>query len=81
MLYDLALIDKLVKDQPTVFVRDFSVLSGFGIGVAVKKGNNELVKAVYDNLSIIQKTGKEEAIFKTYTIDPALGLPAEIKTK
>lgn len=81
MLYDLALIDKLVKDNPTHFTRGFSVLSGFGIGVAVKKGNDELTRAIFDNLKVIQDTGVQTKIFEAYTIDPALGMPATIKTQ
>ena len=81
MLYDLALIDALVVGNPSEYGRAFKILSGFGIGVAVNEKEPELLKAVAEALTLIQTSGEQDAIFKRYTIDTALGMPAEVKTQ
>jgi polar amino acid transport system substrate-binding protein len=81
MLYDLALIDSLAKDNPTVYARGFKVLSGLSIGVAVSKDATDLLNAVRDGLLVAQSTSRQKAIFQKYTIDPDLQVPAEVKTR
>ncbi len=81
MLTDLALVDKTVADNPTVYVRAYGVVSGFQIGVAVKKGNDVLSGAMLAGLKAVQEAGVQKAIFAKYGIDPALELPAELKTR
>jgi polar amino acid transport system substrate-binding protein len=81
MLTDLALVDRTVADNPTVYERAYGVISGFQIGVAVKKGNDALSSAMLDGLKAVQASGGEKAIFVKYGIDPSLELPAELKTK
>lgn len=80
MLYDLALIDALVKQNPTVYSRAFKVLSGLNIGVAVSKDAGDLLNAVRDGLLTAQANKKQKAIFEKYTIDPDLQVAAEVKT-
>jgi polar amino acid transport system substrate-binding protein len=80
MLYDLALIDALVKQNPTVYSRAFKVLSGLNIGVAVSKDSTDLLNAIRDGLQVAQATQKQKAIFEKYTIDPELQVTAEVKT-
>lgn len=79
MLTDLALVDRTVMDSPGVYERAYGVISGFQIGVAVKKGNAELAGALLDALKILQADGTQKAIFRKYGVDPALELPAELK--
>lgn len=81
MMYDLALIDSLVKQNPETYSRAFKVLSGLNIGVAVSKDSTDLLNAVRDGLQIAQATQKQKAIFEKYTIDPDLQVTAEIKTR
>jgi len=81
MLYDLALIDALVKDNPKVYSRAFRVLSDMTIGVAVSKDAADLLNAIRDGLGIAQSTGKQKEIFQKYTIDPDLQVTAEVKTR
>jgi polar amino acid transport system substrate-binding protein len=81
MLYDLALIDSLVKQSPTVYSRAFKVLSGLNIGVAVSKDSADLLNAVRDGLQVAQATQKQKALFEKYTIDPDLQVTAEVKTR
>ena len=81
MLYDLALIDALVKQNPAVYSRAFKVLSGLNIGVAVSKDSTDLINAVRDGLQIAQASKKQKAIFEKYTIDPDLQVAAEVKTR
>jgi polar amino acid transport system substrate-binding protein len=81
MLTDLALVDKTVADNPAVFERAYSVVSGFQIGIAVKKGNDALSAALLDGLKAVQASGTQQAILKKYGIDPSLEQPAKLKTK
>ena len=80
MLTDLALVDKTVADNPSTYVRAYGVVSGFQIGAVVKKGNDTLSNALLDGLKAVQAAGVQKAIFAKYGIDPALELPAELKT-
>ena len=81
MLTDLALVDRTVLDNPTVYERAYGVISDFQIGVAVKKGNDALSSALLDGLKAVQASGAQKAIFAKYGVDPSLELAAELKTK
>lgn len=81
MLTDLALVDRTVADNPTVYERAYGVISGFQIGIAIKKGNDALSSALLDGLKAVQASGGQKAIFAKYGVDPALELAAELKTK
>jgi polar amino acid transport system substrate-binding protein len=81
MLYDLGLVDSLVKEQPSAYARGFSVLSGYMIGVAVPKQNPDLQKAVIDGLKALQDNGRQKALFNKYGIDPKLQVEVALKTQ
>ena len=81
LLWDLGYIDFMAAANPTKYARAFSIVSGFQIGVGVKKGNDDLVKAVYDGIKIMQANGTQKKIFAKYNTDAALQIPVEIKTK
>jgi polar amino acid transport system substrate-binding protein len=81
MLTDLALVDRTVLDNPTVYERAYGVISGFQIGVAVKKGNDALSSALLDGLQAVQASGGQKAVFAKYGVDQSLELTAELKTK
>ncbi|MBB3771602.1 polar amino acid transport system substrate-binding protein [Angulomicrobium tetraedrale] len=80
MLTDLALVDRTIADNPTVYERAYGIISGFQIGTAVKKGNAALAQALLDGLKAVQASGGQQEVFKKYGVDPALELPAELKT-
>lgn len=80
-LYDLGLIDSLVKDQPKMYSRGFAVLSGMAIGAAMSKQNKDLLNAVIDGMRVMQSSGKQKAIFEKYGLDPSLQIAAEVKTQ
>ncbi|HSI40105.1 MAG TPA: ABC transporter substrate-binding protein [Xanthobacteraceae bacterium] len=80
MLTDLALVDRTVVDNPTVYERAYGIISGFQIGTAVKKGNVALSSALLDGLKAVQASGGQKAIFAKYGVDAGLELPAELKT-
>jgi polar amino acid transport system substrate-binding protein len=80
MLTDLAMVQAQVADNPKAFATAFKILTGFNIGAAVKKGNKELLQAIYDGISIMQANGTQKALFEKYKIDPDLMVKAEIKT-
>lgn len=81
VMYDLTVTDEQVKKSPEKFARAFMTLSGFNIGTAVRNGDDELNKAIFEGLTIMQANGKQAEIFKKYGIDPALQVTAEIKTE
>lgn len=78
MLTDLALVDQLAVDNPADFERGFYQLTGFTIGAGVKKGNDDLVNAIYEGLRVVQADGTQEKLFKKYNIDPLLVVPIKI---
>jgi polar amino acid transport system substrate-binding protein len=81
LLWDLGFVDATVAANAEKYERAFAIVGTFTIGTAVKKGNDELVKVIADGLQIMQASGKQKEIFKTYSVDPALEVPTEIKTK
>lgn len=81
MLNDLALIDRMVSEDPDVYERAFAIISDVQNGIAVKKGNTVLAQALLDGLRAVQAGGGEQEVFAKYGIDPALELPAELKTE
>lgn len=81
VMYDLTVTDEQVKKNPDKFARAFMELSGFNIGTAVRNGDDELNKAILEGLKIMQANGKQAEIFTKYGIDPALVVPAEVKTE
>jgi polar amino acid transport system substrate-binding protein len=78
MLTDLALVDQLARDNPDQFERGFSMLTGFKVGAAVKKGNEDLLKAIFDGIQELQADGTERELLKKYGLDPMLQIPAAI---
>lgn len=81
VMYDLTVTDEQVKKNPEKFARAFMTLSGFNIGTAVRNGDDELNKAIFEGLTILQANGTQAELFKKYGIDPALQVTAEIKTE
>ncbi len=79
LLFDLAFVDTMVKDNPDKYSRAFLILTGFQIGVGVKNGNEELLQAVYEGLEAVQASGRQAEIFEAFSVDPELILGAEIK--
>jgi polar amino acid transport system substrate-binding protein len=75
---DLALIDILANDSNGQLERAVKIISNFKIGVAVKKGREDLVTGIHEALGIMQSSGAEKALYEKYKIDPALALPTEI---
>ncbi|MEA2852968.1 MAG: polar amino acid transport system substrate-binding protein [Rhodospirillaceae bacterium] len=79
LLSDLAMVDQLSANNPTAFERGFKVISDFKIGVAMKKGNEDLLKALFDALTVLQADGTQKKIYEQYKLDPALILPIAIQ--
>jgi polar amino acid transport system substrate-binding protein len=77
-MYDLVLVDQVVKSNPDKFERAFSFRTNIKIGVAVKKGNEELVSAVKEALTTLQENGTQKALLQKNGIDPTLAIPVEI---
>lgn len=81
LLWDLGFVDATVAANKDKYERSFAILGTFTIGAAVKKGNDELVKAISDGLKIAQANGTSKKIFEKYSVDPGLEVPTEIKTQ
>jgi len=81
MLTDLGLVDQLAHDNPTLYERGIKVVSDFNIGIAVKKGNNDLVNAVFDSMRALQADGTQKAVFTKYNVDTSLIIPIALRTK
>ncbi|MFT0862450.1 transporter substrate-binding domain-containing protein [Ancylobacter sp. G4_0304] len=81
LLWDLGYADYMAQANPTKLSRAFGIISGFQNGVGIKKGNDELVKAIFEGLSAVQAAGGQKAIFAKYSQDEGLISPAEIRTK
>jgi len=77
-LYDVVLVDQVVKMNPDKFERAFAYRTNIRIGVAVKKGNEELLKAVKDVVQTLQDNGTQKALLQKNGMDPTLAVPAEI---
>ncbi|HWU64165.1 MAG TPA: ABC transporter substrate-binding protein [Ensifer sp.] len=80
MISDLPLINMMVKKNPETYAVGYSVVSDYEIGAAFKKGS-PLAAAFQQGLAAIQAAGLQKEIFAKYGIDPALEIPAMLKTK
>jgi polar amino acid transport system substrate-binding protein len=79
LLSDLAMVDQLSANNPTIFERGFKVISDFKIGIAMKKGNEDLLKALAEALTVLQAEGTQKKIYEQYKLDPALMLPIAVQ--
>src|SRR5262245_39017 len=77
-MYDLVLVDQVVKSNPDKFESAFSFHTNIKIGVAVKKGNEELVGAVKEAITALQENGTQKALMQKNGIDPSLAIPVEV---
>src|SRR5256886_7716818 len=55
-MYDLVLVDEVVRQNRDTLERAFAFNTGIKIGVAVKKGNEELVSVVREALEALQRS-------------------------
>lgn len=78
MLWDLGFVDSLAGDNPTKYRRSFKIMSGYKIGVGIRKGNEDLLKAVHDSLAVLQKNGTQKKIIEKYKVSADLELPTAI---
>jgi polar amino acid transport system substrate-binding protein len=77
-MYDLVLVDQVVKSNPDKFERAFSFRTNIKIGVAVRKGNEELVSAVKEAITALQENGTQKALLLKNGMDPSLAIPVEV---
>lgn len=80
MISDLPLINMMIKKNPESYGLGYSVISDYQIGAAVKKGS-PLGPAFQEGLAAVQAAGVQKEIFDKYGIDPALEIPAALKTE
>jgi polar amino acid transport system substrate-binding protein len=72
--------DAMAESNPAVEVA-FGVTTGARIAVGTAKGNDDLVKAIYDGLVALRASGELKKIFDTYKVDYSLVTDPEILTK
>ena len=77
-MYDLVLVDQVVKQNPDKLERPFAFFTGIKIGAAVKKGDEELLRAIKEAIDALQANGTQKALLQKNGMDPALVIPAEI---
>ncbi|WP_313517985.1 ABC transporter substrate-binding protein [Pseudomonas sp.] len=81
MMWDAGLIDTLVADHPQKYSRAFMTLSGIQIGPGVRKGDDDLRKAIQDGIEVLQASGGQAEIFRKYNVDPASQVPVVLKNE
>jgi polar amino acid transport system substrate-binding protein len=81
LLTDLALSDRLSQDNPELYSRAFAIMTGFKMGTAMKKGQDDLLNALYDAIKIMQTNGMEKKLLTDNGMDPSLLLEAAILKK
>jgi polar amino acid transport system substrate-binding protein len=77
-MFDLVLLDQAVKESNGQTERAFAVALNLKLGVAVKKGNDQLEQAVFNTLKILQANGTQKQLYEKNGIDPNIALPTEI---
>ena len=77
-MYDVVLVDQVVRSNPDKFERAYYFRSNIKVGVAVKKGNEELVTAIKDAITELQANGTQKALMQKNGIDPTLAIPVEV---
>lgn len=80
LLWDLGFVDATVARGKDKYARAFGIVGTFSIGAAMKKGDEDLKKALLEGLTAVQASGEQKKIFERYGVDVDLMLPAEIKT-
>jgi polar amino acid transport system substrate-binding protein len=81
LMTDIAMVDALAADNPNLYARGFEYVMDSKMGAGLKKGDTDLLNAVYDGLQALQANGTEKAIFEKYKVDPNLQIPVTIKTE
>jgi polar amino acid transport system substrate-binding protein len=77
-MFDSVLLDQAVKESNGQTEKAFNVPLNLKLGVAVKKGNDQLEQAVYQTLQILQANGTQKQLYEKNGIDPSIALPTEI---
>ncbi len=77
-LYDVVLVDQVVRQSPDSFERPFAFFTNIKIGVAVKKGDDEMLRAIKEAVDELQKNGTQKALLQKNGMDPGLAIPSEI---
>jgi polar amino acid transport system substrate-binding protein len=77
-MFDLVLLDQAVKESNGKTERAFAVALNLKLGVAVKKGNDQLEQAIFNTLKILQANGTQTQLYQKNGIDPSIALPTEI---
>lgn len=81
LMSDLAMVDRLAKNDPAQFQRGFSIMTDYKIAVGYTKGNKELGQALLDALTTLRADGTEKKLFEKYSVEYSLAIPSEILTK
>jgi len=81
LMWDLGFVDNLVSNNSGKYARDFTIMDGYEIGAAVANGDDQLLNAIHEALTVLQSTGEEARILEAYGVSPDLELPAVIKTE
>ena len=75
VLSDLGTTAAMAQNQPDQFEMGFTIFTDYKVGPAVRKGNTDLLKAVYDGLKAQEADGTIATVLTTYGIDSRAGHP------
>lgn len=78
---DLGLAGGLSRERPEEFELAFTHMTGIIQAVGVPKGREDLVRAIYDGLRVVQSEGTQKALHEKYGQDPALQIEPAILTE
>jgi polar amino acid transport system substrate-binding protein len=79
LLGDLTLAGQFVSSFPDKLEIGFRIPSGFKIAVAVRKGNDQLLNALAEAITVLQADGTQANLQRTYHLDPSLFEPTAVK--
>lgn len=79
LLGDLTLAGQFVSNFPDKLEIGFRIPSGFKIAVAVRKGNDQLLNALAEAITVLQTDGTQVQLQQAYHLDPSLFEPTAVK--
>ncbi len=70
---------RLARESGKDFQSAFTIVSDIPTGAVVRKGNEAMLRILYDGITAMQKDGSLATLFRKYGVDPKLIIPAEIR--
>jgi len=81
LMSDLGMVNSLIKTNPAIFDKGFTIVTDYKIAVGYTKSNKDLGQAILDGLTTLRESGAEKEIFDKYGVDYSLSRVSEILTQ